>query len=62
MLGFEMGLRQDKFGWMKIAIDPARHFNPQDVAHGGVSYSLADTAVGSANGNFAICPAPATAS
>jgi len=48
MLGFEIGLRQDGFGRMEIAIDPARYFNPQDVAHGGVSYSLADTAVGGA--------------
>ena len=33
---------------MAIDIDPERHFNPQGVAHGGVAYSLADTAMGGA--------------
>ena len=33
---------------MAIDIDPVRHFNPQGVAHGGVAYSLADTAMGGA--------------
>src|SRR3546814_13152017 len=33
---------------MAIDIDRARHFNPQGVAHGGVAYSLADTAMGGA--------------
>lgn len=33
---------------MAIDIDPIRHFNPQGVAHGGVAYSLADTAMGGA--------------
>lgn len=31
-----------------MTIDPARHFNPQGVAHGGVLYALADTAMGAA--------------
>ncbi len=33
---------------MAIEIDPVRHFNPHGVAHGGVAYSLADTAMGGA--------------
>src|SRR3546814_19760801 len=33
---------------MAIDIEAARHFNPQGVAHGGVAYSLADTAMGGA--------------
>lgn len=48
MLGFEMGERHDGFCRMFIDIDPDRHFNPQGVAHGGVSYALADTCMGGA--------------
>jgi acyl-CoA thioesterase len=48
MLGFEMEVRQDGYCRMAIDIDPERHFNPQGVAHGGVAYSLADTAMGGA--------------
>src|SRR3546814_15063048 len=33
---------------MAIDVDRDRHFNPQGVAHGGVAYSLADTAMGGA--------------
>ena len=33
---------------MAIDIERERHFNPQGVAHGGVAYSLADTAMGGA--------------
>src|SRR3546814_12955136 len=33
---------------MAIYVDRDRHFNPQGVAHGGVAYSLADTAMGGA--------------
>ncbi len=31
-----------------ILIDPARHYNPQGVVHGGVLFSLADTGMGAA--------------
>jgi acyl-CoA thioesterase len=33
---------------MTIDIKRDQHFNPQGVAHGGVAYSLADTAMGGA--------------
>ena len=33
---------------MAIDIDRERHFSPQGAAHGGVAYSLADTAMGGA--------------
>lgn len=48
MLGFQMIERGDGRCRMAIDIDPQRHFNPQGVAHGGVAYSLADTAMGGA--------------
>jgi acyl-CoA thioesterase len=47
-LGFEMDRREPGFCRMFIDIDPERHFNPQGVAHGGVAYALADTAMGGA--------------
>lgn len=47
-LGFEMVERGGGKCRMAIDIDRARHFNPQGVAHGGVAYSLADTAMGGA--------------
>jgi acyl-CoA thioesterase len=48
ILGFQMESRTDGFCRMFIDIDPERHFNPQGVVHGGVSYALADTAMGGA--------------
>jgi acyl-CoA thioesterase len=48
LLGFQMEERQDGYCRMAIDIDAERHFNPQGVAHGGVSYSLADAAMGGA--------------
>jgi len=48
MLGFQMVERGDGRCRMAIDIEPVRHFNPQGVAHGGVAYSLADTAMGGA--------------
>lgn len=48
MLGFQMLERGDGRCRMAIDIEPQRHFNPQGVAHGGVAYSLADTAMGGA--------------
>ena len=47
-LGFQMEERGDGHCPMAIDIEAERHFNPQGVAHGGVSYSLADTAMGGA--------------
>ncbi|MCM3418344.1 PaaI family thioesterase [Sphingopyxis alaskensis] len=40
--------RRDGRCTMAIDIERERHFNPQGVAHGGVAYSLADTAMGGA--------------
>ncbi len=48
MLGFQMVERGDGRCRMAIDVEAARHFNPQGVAHGGVAYSLADTAMGGA--------------
>jgi acyl-CoA thioesterase len=48
ILGFQMEARADGQCRMYIDIDPERHFNPQGVAHGGVAYALADTAMGGA--------------
>ncbi len=48
MLGFQMVERGDGRCRMAIDIEPQRHFNPNGVAHGGVAYSLADTAMGGA--------------
>ena len=47
-MGLEMVERGDGRCRMAIDIDRVRHFNPQGVAHGGVAYSLADTAMGGA--------------
>lgn len=47
-LGLEMVERGDGRCRMAIDIERERHFNPQGVAHGGVAYSLADTAMGGA--------------
>ena len=47
-LGLQMVERGDGRCRMAIDIERARHFNPQGVAHGGVAYSLADTAMGGA--------------
>lgn len=33
---------------MVIEVNAQQHFNPQGAAHGGVAYSLADTAMGGA--------------
>ena len=48
LLGFQLIERGDGRCAMAIDIDPARHFSPQGAAHGGVAYSLADTAMGGA--------------
>ncbi|AMG74618.1 PaaI family thioesterase [Sphingopyxis granuli] len=48
MLGLQMVERGGGRCTMAIAIDSERHFNPQGVAHGGVAYTLADTAMGGA--------------
>jgi len=48
MLGFQMVERGDGRCRMAIDVERGRHFNPQGVAHGGVAYSLADTAMGGA--------------
>lgn len=47
-LGLQMVQRGDGRCAMMIDVEPARHFNPQGAAHGGVAYSLADTAMGGA--------------
>ncbi|WP_260583240.1 PaaI family thioesterase [Sphingopyxis sp. PET50] len=47
-LGLEMVERGDGRCTMAIDIDAERHFSPQRAAHGGVAYSLADTAMGGA--------------
>lgn len=47
-LGLQMVERGDGRCTMAIDIEPERHFNPNGVAHGGVAYSLADTAMGGA--------------
>src|SRR3546814_10650790 len=47
-LGLQMVERADGRCTMAIDIEAARHFNPQGVEHGGVAYSLADTAMGGA--------------
>lgn len=47
-LGLQMVERGDGRCRMAIDIERERHFNPQGVAHGGVAYSLADTAMGGA--------------
>lgn len=47
-MGLEMLERSDGHCRMAIEIDPERHFNPIGIAHGGVAYSLADSAMGGA--------------
>ncbi len=47
-LGLEMVERGDGRCTMAIEVDRHRHFNPQGAAHGGVAYSLADSAMGGA--------------
>ncbi|PQM27084.1 PaaI family thioesterase [Sphingopyxis lindanitolerans] len=47
-LGLQMVERGDGRCEMAIDIVRDRHFNPQGAAHGGVAYSLADTAMGGA--------------
>ncbi len=47
-LGLLMVERGDGRCTMAIEIDRERHFSPQGAAHGGVAYSLADTAMGGA--------------
>ncbi|BBB12141.1 PaaI family thioesterase [Sphingopyxis sp. FD7] len=47
-LGLQMVARGGGCCTMAIDIERERHFNPQGVAHGGVAYSLADTAMGGA--------------
>ena len=47
-LGLQMVERGDGHCQMAIDIVPQQHFSPQGAAHGGVAYSLADTAMGGA--------------
>lgn len=47
-LGLQMVERGGGRCTMAIDIDRHRHFSPQGAAHGGVAYSLADTAMGGA--------------
>lgn len=48
ILGLNFISRADGACQMTVDVDPARHFNPQGVAHGAVAYALADTAMGGA--------------
>ncbi|HET6536831.1 MAG TPA: PaaI family thioesterase [Sphingopyxis sp.] len=47
-LGLQMVERADGRCVMAIDINVEQHFSPQHAAHGGVAYSLADTAMGGA--------------
>ena len=47
-LGLQMVERGDGRCIMAIDVNPQQHFSPQGAAHGGVAYSLADTAMGGA--------------
>lgn len=47
-LGLQMVERGDGRCTMAIDVNPHQHFSPQGAAHGGVAYSLADTAMGGA--------------
>lgn len=47
-LGLQMIERGDGRCTMAIDVNPQQHFSPQGAAHGGVAYSLADTAMGGA--------------
>jgi acyl-CoA thioesterase len=47
-LGLQMVERGDGRCVMAIDVNPQQHFSPQGAAHGGVAYSLADTAMGGA--------------
>lgn len=48
MLGMQFVERGDGMCHMAIDIEADTHFNPNGVAHGGVAYSLADSAMGGA--------------
>lgn len=48
MLGLQMVERGGGRCTMAIDIERERHFSPQGAAHGGVAYSLADSAMGGA--------------
>lgn len=47
-LGLQLVERGDGRCTMAIDVNRDRHFSPQGAAHGGVAYSLADTAMGGA--------------
>ncbi|WP_428629335.1 PaaI family thioesterase [Sphingopyxis sp.] len=47
-LGLQGVGRGDGRCTMAIDVNARQHFNPQGAAHGGVAYSLADTAMGGA--------------
>lgn len=47
-LGLQMVERGGGRCTMAIDVNSRQHFNPQGAAHGGVAYSLADTAMGGA--------------
>lgn len=47
-LGLKMVERGDGRCVMAIDVNAVQHFSPQHAAHGGVAYSLADTAMGGA--------------
>jgi acyl-CoA thioesterase len=48
LLGMSITKGEPGNGVTTVTIDAERHFNPQGVAHGGVAYALADTAMGTA--------------
>lgn len=47
-LGLELLERGDGRCVMAMTVDVERHFSPQNAAHGGIAYALADSAMGGA--------------
>lgn len=48
LLGITVSAARPGFATARATVDSKRHFNPNGVAHGGVAYALADTAMGAA--------------